>query len=69
MINQNIPYLQLPSLYDANGGNLLLGETFNGKKGPIGLVQVKLVFGFAGGGGERNISILKFRRIVLNFYS
>jgi hypothetical protein len=49
-----------------NTDDFLFRETFNGKKGAIGLMQVKMIFSFTWEGHEGHIRILELGRIIFN---
>ena len=58
--------MQLVQLTIPNTDDFLFRETFNGKKGAIGLMQVKMIFRLTWEGHEGHIGILKLGRIVFN---
>jgi hypothetical protein len=58
--------LQLVQVTIPNTDDFLFRETFNGKKGTIRLVQVKLVFRLTREGHEGYIGIVELGRIVFN---
>lgn len=59
-------WLQLVQVTRPNTDDFLFRETFNGKKGTICLVQVKLVFRLTWEGHEGYIGIVDLGRIVFN---
>ena len=59
-------WLQPVQVTIPNTDDFLFRETFNGKKGTIRLVQVKLVFRLTWEGHEGYIGIVELGRIVFN---